>query len=65
MGASQLVRQRLQPTHASCRQLDEAEAAGGVYGIWGLALALPLIAIAKVMIDHFKADDAVPEAMAA
>ena len=31
---------------------------GVVFGIWGLALALPLIAIAKVMIDHFKADGA-------
>jgi predicted PurR-regulated permease PerM len=29
---------------------------GVVFGIWGLALALPLMAIAKVMIDHFKAD---------
>jgi predicted PurR-regulated permease PerM len=37
---------------------------GVVFGIWGLALALPLIAIAKVMIDHFKADEA-PEAAAA
>jgi predicted PurR-regulated permease PerM len=27
---------------------------GVVFGIWGIALALPLIAIAKVMIDHFK-----------
>ena len=25
-------------------------------GSWGLALALPLMAIAKVMIDHFKAE---------
>ena len=31
---------------------------GVVFGIWGLALALPLMAIAKVMIDHFKAKDA-------
>ena len=31
---------------------------GTVFGIWGLALALPLIAIAKVIIDHFKANDA-------
>lgn len=31
---------------------------GVVFGIWGLALALPLMAIAKVMIDHFKAGDA-------
>ena len=30
---------------------------GVVFGIWGIALALPLIAIAKVMIDHFKADE--------
>ena len=30
---------------------------GGVFGIWGLALALPLMAIVKVMIDDFKADD--------
>ena len=33
---------------------------GVVFGIWGLALALPLIAIAKVVIDYFKADDASP-----
>jgi predicted PurR-regulated permease PerM len=31
-----------------------------VFGVWGLALALPLMAIAKVMIDHFKAEDAEP-----
>jgi predicted PurR-regulated permease PerM len=31
---------------------------GVVFGIWGLALALPLMAIAKVMIDYFKADEA-------
>ena len=37
---------------------------GVVFGIWGLALALPLIAIAKVMIEHFKADES-PEAMTA
>ena len=30
---------------------------GVVFGIWGLALALPLMAIAKVMVDHFKAED--------
>ena len=30
---------------------------GVVFGVWGLALALPLMAIAKVTIDHFKADD--------
>ena len=33
---------------------------GIVFGIWGLALALPLVAIAKVMIDHFKAEDPLP-----
>jgi predicted PurR-regulated permease PerM len=38
---------------------------GVVFGIWGLALALPLMAIAKVMIDHFKAGGAPPEAAAA
>ena len=38
---------------------------GVVFGIWGLALALPLMAIAKVMIDHFKADDAAPAAVTA
>ncbi len=38
---------------------------GVVFGIWGLALALPLMAIAKVMIDHFKAEGAAPEAIAA
>ncbi|MBN8991556.1 MAG: AI-2E family transporter [Rhizobiales bacterium] len=30
---------------------------GVVFGIWGLALALPLMAIVKVMIDHFKAEE--------
>jgi predicted PurR-regulated permease PerM len=34
---------------------------GVVFGIWGLALALPLMAIAKVMIDHFKAEGASAE----
>jgi len=29
---------------------------GVVFGIWGLALALPLMAIAKVMIEYFKSD---------
>ena len=38
---------------------------GIVFGIWGLALALPLMAIAKVMIDYFKADEPPPEAAAA
>ncbi|AJA62895.1 MULTISPECIES: AI-2E family transporter [Bradyrhizobium] len=33
---------------------------GVVFGIWGLALALPLVAIAKVMIDHFKTYEAPP-----
>ena len=31
---------------------------GVVFGIWGIALALPLMAIVKVLIDHFKADKA-------
>jgi predicted PurR-regulated permease PerM len=35
---------------------------GVVFGIWGLALALPLMAIAKVMIDHFKAEGEKPPA---
>ncbi len=30
---------------------------GVVFGIWGLALALPLMAIVKVVIDHFKANE--------
>jgi predicted PurR-regulated permease PerM len=33
---------------------------GVVFGIWGLALALPLMAIAKVMIDYFKSADFSP-----
>ena len=37
---------------------------GIVFGIWGLALALPLMAIVKVMIDDFKADEAPAEAVA-
>jgi predicted PurR-regulated permease PerM len=31
---------------------------GVVFGIWGLALALPLMAIGKVMIDYFKGEPA-------
>ena len=38
---------------------------GVVFGIWGLALALPLMAIAKVMIDHFKAEGVPATTMAA
>jgi predicted PurR-regulated permease PerM len=30
---------------------------GVVFGVWGLALALPLMAVAKVMIDYFKAGE--------
>ena len=37
---------------------------GVVFGIWGIALALPLMAIAKVMIDYFKAEQS-PEAVVA
>jgi len=36
---------------------------GVVFGIWGLALALPLMAVAKVVIDHFKTNKS-PEASA-
>jgi predicted PurR-regulated permease PerM len=32
---------------------------GVVFGIWGLALALPLVAIAKVIVDYCKDDEAV------
>jgi predicted PurR-regulated permease PerM len=35
---------------------------GIVFGIWGLTLALPLMAIAKVMIDYFKADRSAEDA---
>jgi len=38
---------------------------GIVFGIWGLALALPLMAIVKVMIDYFKADEIAADAVAA
>ena len=38
---------------------------GVVFGIWGLALALPLIAVIKVMIDYFKAEDLSADAAAA
>jgi predicted PurR-regulated permease PerM len=34
---------------------------GVVFGIWGLAPALPIMAIAKVMIDHIKTEGAVPQ----
>jgi predicted PurR-regulated permease PerM len=37
---------------------------GVVFGIWGLALALPLMAIVKVVFDYFKADET-PEMAAA
>jgi predicted PurR-regulated permease PerM len=30
---------------------------GVVFGIWGISLALPLMAVVKVLIDHFKADE--------
>jgi predicted PurR-regulated permease PerM len=33
---------------------------GVVFGVWGLALALPLMAVAKVMIDYFKEDASAP-----
>jgi len=35
---------------------------GIVFGIWGISLALPLIAIVKVLIDHFKNGDAASDA---
>jgi predicted PurR-regulated permease PerM len=38
---------------------------GVVFGIWGIALALPLMAIVKVMIDHFKAEEPSVDAVAA
>jgi predicted PurR-regulated permease PerM len=38
---------------------------GVVFGIWGLALALPVMAIVKVMIDYFKADETSPDTAAA
>ncbi len=38
---------------------------GIVFGIWGLALALPLMAIAKVMIDYFRTEEVSSEAAAA
>jgi predicted PurR-regulated permease PerM len=38
---------------------------GIVFGIWGLALALPLMAVVKVMIDYLKTDQASSDAAAA
>ncbi|MGJ5178892.1 AI-2E family transporter [Bradyrhizobium oligotrophicum] len=38
---------------------------GIVFGVWGLSLALPLMAIAKVMIDYFKSDRSTEDAAAA
>ena len=35
---------------------------GIVFGIWGISLALPLMAIVKVLIDHFKAEPPVADA---
>ena len=37
---------------------------GVVFGIWGMALALPLMAIVKVMIDYFKAEKSARSAAA-
>jgi predicted PurR-regulated permease PerM len=34
---------------------------GIVFGLWGLALALPLMAIAKVVIDHLRGEDPLAE----
>lgn len=33
---------------------------GVVFGVWGLALALPMVAIVKVVIDYIREDDARP-----
>jgi predicted PurR-regulated permease PerM len=38
---------------------------GTVFGLWGLALALPLMAIVKVVIDHFRGEDIAPAISAA
>jgi predicted PurR-regulated permease PerM len=38
---------------------------GIVFGIWGLALALPLMAVVKVMIDYFKTDEVSSDAATA
>ena len=38
---------------------------GVVFGIWGLALALPVMAIVKVMIDYFKAEETSPDTVTA
>jgi predicted PurR-regulated permease PerM len=38
---------------------------GVVFGIWGIALALPLMAVVKVMIDHFKVEETSVDAVAA
>jgi predicted PurR-regulated permease PerM len=35
---------------------------GIVFGLWGISLALPLMAIVKVLIDHFKAEEPFPGA---
>ena len=37
---------------------------GIVFGLWGLALALPLMAIAKVVINHLRGENAAPGAAA-
>jgi predicted PurR-regulated permease PerM len=36
---------------------------GVVFGIWGISLALPLMAVVKVMIDYFKSEEAEPQAV--
>jgi predicted PurR-regulated permease PerM len=38
---------------------------GVVFGIWGLALALPLMAVAKVMIDYFRTEEVSSDAATA
>jgi len=38
---------------------------GIVFGVWGLALALPLMAIVKVAIDHFRGEETTPDIAAA
>jgi predicted PurR-regulated permease PerM len=38
---------------------------GIVFGVWGISLALPLMAIVKVLIDHFKAGETAADAPAA
>ncbi len=48
--------------HSAGHAVRVPDPARRLFGIWGLALVLPLMAIVKVMVDYFKGADLSPDA---